>query len=443
METRLDHLLATAQSHHRLPSVVAALVRGRAIRWQGYAGSLDGRGGPAPTADTQYRIGSISKTLVAVAVLRARDAGLLDLDDRLDQHVDQTSLGGVTVLQLLSHAAGVQAEGSGSWWERTPGIDFAELSATVTGRLPAGRRFHYSNVGFALLGELLTRIHGRPWHETIATEILTPLGMHDTTLRPRQPHAPGLAVHPFADLLHPEPEHDAGAMAPAGQYWCTIGDLARWGAFLAGDTAGVLAADTLTEMQQPLSWSDAPGQPWTSAHGLGLQLWNPDGTRLVGHGGSMPGFVALVRARPGQGAVVAMTNSTNGALHQLATDLMDTLDELDPCTPQPWVAGGGSDAEAALELLGQWFWGPAPIGVSWREGLLMLGEPGVGRSSRFRPTGDTDRWIGLDGYYAGEPLQVHRRADGSVSHLDLATFRFTRTPYDPHADLPGGAGEWH
>ena len=49
--------------------------------------------------------------------------------------------------------------------------------------------------------------------------------------------------------------------------------------------------------------------------------------------------------------------------------------------------------------------------------------------------------MGLDGYYTGEPLRVVRRGDGSVSHLDLATFRFTRTPYDPEADVPGGVDE--
>ena len=59
---------------------------------------------------------------------------------------------------------------------------------------------------------------------------------------------------------------------------------------------------------------------------------------------------------------------------------------------------------------------------------------GSGRSA-------TDEWLGLDSYYAGEPLRVVRRGDGSVSHLDLASFRFTRTPYDPQADVPGGVDE--
>ncbi len=70
----------------------------------------------------------------------------------------------------------------------------------------------------------------------------------------------------------------------------------------------------------------------------------------------------------------------------------------------------------------------------------MLGEPGPGPRVAVRPEGE-DLWVGLDGYLTGEPLRVVRRADGTVSHLDLASFRFTRTPYDPEADVPGGVDE--
>lgn len=68
---------------------------------------------------------------------------------------------------------------------------------------------------------------------------------------------------------------------------------------------------------------------------------------------------------------------------------------------------------------------------------------GAGRASRFAAR-DDGTWLGLDGYYAGEILRVVRRADGSLSHLDLNTFVFTRTPYDPAAEVPGGVdpGGW-
>lgn len=444
---RLDHRLATAQRDARLPSVVAGVVRGDSLAWSGAVGTVDGRsGGRAPDADTQYRMGSITKTFVAVCVLRLRDAGRLDLTDRFGVHVPGSPLDGVTVEQLLTHAAGVQAETSGPWWERTPGGGWAELAGSgVAQRFRAGRRFHYTNVGYGALGRLLEVHHGAGWFDVVRSELLDPLGMTRTTTRPSGSAAPGLAVHPFADVLLPEPEHDAGAMAPAGQLWTTVADLARWATFLGGDTADLLSADTLAEMVEPHHVVDEPGRPWTGAHGLGWQVWNVDGVRSAGHGGSMPGFLASLRVRLGAtesgggDGVVLLTNTTAAgpALRDLAGQLLSDLAESEPPAVAPWSASGDP---ALLELVGTWHWGPSTEVARAVGDHLVLGEPGSGRGSRFRRV-SADLWEGLDSYYAGEPLRVVRRADGTVSHLDLATFRFTRTPYDPGADVPGGVDE--
>src|SRR6188472_1816093 len=275
----LDHVLATAQRDGRLPSVAAGLVRGGRLVWSGAAGTVDGRGDGRPADDdTQYRMGSITKTFVAVCVLRLRDAGRLALTDRFGAHVPGSPLDDVSIEQLLTHAAGTQAETPGPWWERTPGGDWDDLVASPVGqRFRAGRRFHYSNVGYAALGRLLEVAHGRGWFDVVRDELLEPLGRARTTTRPAGSAALGLAVHPFSDLLLPEPEHDAGAMAPAGQLWTTVTDLARWATFLGGDTAGLLAAETLGEMVEPHHVNDEPGKPWTGAHGLGWQVWNVDG----------------------------------------------------------------------------------------------------------------------------------------------------------------------
>jgi CubicO group peptidase (beta-lactamase class C family) len=436
--TRLDHVLATAQREGRVPSLVAGLVRSGRLVWSGAAGTLDGRaGGPAADDDTQYRMGSITKTFVAVAVLRLRDAGRLDLTDRFEDHVPGSGLGAATLEQLLTHAAGAQAETGGPWWERTPGGDWDALVASPVGqRFRAGRRFHYSNVGYGALGRLLEAHHDRPWFEVVHDELLEPLGMTRTTPRPRGAAAPGLAVHPFADVLLPEPEHDAGAMAPAGQLWTTVRDLARWAAFLAGDTAGLLSPETLAEMCEPHHVVDEPGQPWTGAHGLGWQVWNLEGTRYAGHGGSMPGFLAGLRVRlEGGDGVVTMANTTaTTAMRSVGQDLLAALDEEEPAPVEPWTASGDPEL---LDLVGTWHWGPSTTTARSVGDHLVLGEPGTGRGARFARVGD-DAWVGLDGYLTGEPLTVVRRPDGTVSHLDVASFRFTRTPYDPAADVPGG-----
>jgi CubicO group peptidase (beta-lactamase class C family) len=440
----LSHRLAVEQSQCRLPSVAAGLVRGGALVWSDAVGTLDGRSdGAAPTVGTQYRLGSITKTFVAVEVLRMRDEGLLDLNDPLRVHLDDAPFGQVTIAQLLSHTSGLQAETSGPWWERTAGGSWAELMAgrpALTFR--PGAKFHYSNVGYAVLGELIGRLRGQPWGDVVSRDLLEPLGMRHTSARPQGPAAGGLAVHPLADLLHMEPEHDAASMAPAGQLWSTVQDLSRWAAFLAGETRGLLSADTLEEMRSPIALDDRLGAAWTGAYGLGCQLWNIEGTRYVGHGGSMPGFLAGVRVNieTGDGCVV-FANSTSG-LGAVSTDLMALLADREPIAPKPWSAD--PDQASLLELTGEWYWGPTAFTLSATpDGHLVLGEPGAGRGCRFRSA--TGGWTGLDGYYAGETLTVVRDGSERVSHLDLGSFRFTRTPYDPAGDVPGGVDPagWH
>lgn len=436
----LEHLLAREQTSSRLPSVVAGLVRGGSLVWSAAAGST-GVEAPLDARDTQYRVGSISKTFVAAAVMRAVEDGLVGLEDPVRAHLPELTdgVGRVSVGQLLGQAGGVQAETDGPWWERTEGGDWGSLlpilGASAVRHRP-GTRFHYSNVGFGVLGELVGRVRDSTWRDVVTTQFLLPLGMSRTTMRPQAPAARGLAVHPWADVVLPEPEHDAGAMAPAGQIWSTVADLARWVGVVAG-TSPVLRRDTVEAMWEPQSVDDARGGPWSVGYGLGLQLWNVEGRRHAGHSGSMPGFVAMLRVDVETGdAVIALTNSTSG-FGDLPSRLLSTLATQEPLSPAPWVP---REVPAdVLELVGPWYWGPTPLLVrATSDGFELGGMTGRGRASRFVPAGEPGTWRGLDNYYAGELLRPVRGADGIVGHLDLASFRLTRTPYDPGADVPGG-----
>jgi CubicO group peptidase (beta-lactamase class C family) len=432
---RLDHRLASEQADARLPSVVAGLIRGDEVLWTCARGAV---GDAPPTTDTQYRIGSISKTFTAVLVMRLRDEGLLDLDDPVEKHVPGTAVGDRTIAQLLSHAAGVRAEPAGSWWERSPGRNWADLAAgmgegTLVNR--PGARFHYSNVGYGVLGRVVEQLRGRSWIDVLTDEVLRPLELRRTTYHPSAPHAQGFAVHPWADVVLAEPATDTGAMAPAGQLWSTFDDLARFTAFLGGDTADVLDVGTLEEMCDPRLVEDGP--EWTAAYGLGLQVFRADGRRSVGHGGSMPGFLALVQVdREDRAGSVVLTNTTTG-MGPLTFDLLRLLRESEPPIPPEWKPAAAIESDV-LDILGTWYWGPAAFTLRLRaDGLLHLDPANRGRACRFRDQGD-GTWVGLNGYYAGETLRVVRRSDGSVSHLDVGTFIFTRKPYDPDAPVPGG-----
>ena len=311
----LADLVAEEQATRRLPSLVVGLVRDGVVIWWGTSGTGGlPDGGPA-TTDTQYRIGSITKTFVAVCVLRLRDEGALDLGDAVGDHIAELADLPVSVAQLLSHTSGLRAETPAPWWERTPGHGFSDLVASSLrpGDLlwRPGRRFHYSNPGFAVLGELISRKRSAPFGAVIRHELLEPLGMSRTTLRPAHPHAEGLAVHPHADAVMREPEHDAGAMAPAGQLWSTIGDLARWSEVLVGKRPEILKADSLAEMTEPIGLMDIPAQPWIEAYGLGLMVRNQAGQRRYGHSGGMPGHWAMLLIdKTSEDVVVGLANST-------------------------------------------------------------------------------------------------------------------------------------
>jgi hypothetical protein len=158
----------------------------------------------------------------------------------------------------------------------------------------------------------------------------------------------------------------------------------------------------------------------------------------------MPGFLAGLRVRldSGDGAVVT-ANATTG-MGPVVQTLLDFFAEREPRRVTPWHADGAASGHAgSVDLGGTWHWGPAVATARLEGEHLVLGEPGQARGSRFArvETDGPDAWVGLDGYYTGEPLRVVRRPDGSPSHLDLASFRFTRTPYDPAADVPGGVDE--
>ncbi|HEX5120677.1 MAG TPA: serine hydrolase domain-containing protein [Pseudonocardiaceae bacterium] len=434
----LDHRIATEQHDRRAPSLVAAVVREGSVLWSGARGRV---AGSRPTTDTQYRIGSITKTFVTVLIMRLRDEGRLSLSDPLSTYVPGTSFGDRTIADLLAHTSGITAEPAGSWWERSDGRAWADIAASggpETVRTRAGRRHHYSNLGFAALGEVVARLRGHSWLAALQEEVLSPLEMSRTTAMPVAPHASGWAVHPWADVVLPEPAHDARGMGPAGQLWSTVADLGRWADFLGGDVGEVLAESSLEEMATPLAADDA-----TESYGLGMQMLRDRGRLLVGHTGSMPGFVATVWVnREERLGAVAVANSTAGVrIAGVVADLVDVVATREPYTPAEWVPMAEVDQEL-LALTGPWYWGPQGFALKLKADRWLELVP-LGGDSRYRFRPETDgTWTGLDGYYAEETLRAVRDENNEVTHLNLNTFILTRTPYDPTAPIPGGITPW-
>src|SRR5262245_34827092 len=143
----LRSVLAKAQAEHRAPSIAGAVVRGGEEVWADAVGLADAESSEEATSGHQYRIGSITKTFTAVAVMQLRDQGKLGLEDRLDAHLDVPARGDLTLRRMLSHGSGLQREIPGDVWEK---LEFprsaGELLATLSEAelvLAPGERWHY------------------------------------------------------------------------------------------------------------------------------------------------------------------------------------------------------------------------------------------------------------------------------------------------------------
>jgi CubicO group peptidase (beta-lactamase class C family) len=421
---RVDEIAARAQAEGHTPSLALAVVRDRAVLHFAGVG-----GHPVPDTKTQYRLGSITKTMTATMVMQLRDEGFFALDDLLYRHLPGTPIGGVTLRQLLGHVSGLQREPDGAWWERNSGGDVDKLLADLGYDKVAGppfRRYRYSNLAYGLLGAVLEKVTGESWSSLATKRVLDPLGMKRTTYSPMEPFARGYVVHALDGSLHEEPRLDAGAMAPAGQLWSTVTDMAKWAAFLTDPAPAVLARETVDEMCTPVVISDL--ESWTGGHGLGPQLYRVGERVFVGHGGSMPGYVAHLSVhRRSRLGVIVFANSyglRNTSIKKVGLAALDAVVGAEPQAPVPWQPPVAPTGEAAA-LVGRWWWMGREYEVATSgDALEMTGPNHRTRFVREAP----DRWRGVDGQNEGEVLAVLRGDDGEVTGMDIATFVFSRDP---------------
>ena len=217
----------------------------------------------------------------------------------------------------------------------------------------ADRRFHYSNLGYGLLGEVVARLRGQTWWEAVEQRILVPLGMTRTSYQASGAHAQGWSVHPYAQTLIPEPLPDTAAMAPAGQVWSTVADLATYCTFLLEGHDDVLPAAAARRGLHAAGRGGArPGSRY--AHGLGFQVFPGGAGTLVGHSGSMPGFHAICLVdRTRRTGVVGLVNATGGVpVAAFGAALLDELEQCEPTLPPVWRPNESVPTELA-DVLGR------------------------------------------------------------------------------------------
>jgi CubicO group peptidase (beta-lactamase class C family) len=430
LTAELERIVRTAQAEKRLPSVSAAAVHGAEVVWADAIGLAEAERGEEATPNHQYRIASITKTVTAVGLMQLRDEGKLDLDDTLDRHLPEAAHT-PTLRALLSHLSGIQREVPGDVWETLIMPTRDELLPRLAEServLAPGAYWHYSNLAYALLGEVVARVSRQPAERYLDERVLGPLGMTRTTWTAETPAATGYLVDPYVDVPRAEPVIAGNAVAPAAELWSTASDLCRWAAFIADPDPAVLAPETMGEMRTFQSMVDV--NKWRLGYGLGFALYRAGDRVFAGHDGAHAGFLAhfdaLAEAKTG---VAVLTNAGAGVtISELGLELSRAVADAYPPVPEEWRPGEAGPDELA-GVLGRWWSEGHEVVFSYRNGrlesLVVDARLDLGRSVYEREGPDLYRIVG--GYERGELLRIVRDDAGEPVKLYFATYPVTRT----------------
>jgi len=361
----IDTACAAFARQEEIPGLAMGIVRDGGLVHATTVGLADREAGRRVAPETAFRIASMTKNMTALAILSLRDRGWLHLDAPLAHYIPQFAAvkaatrdsAPVTVRHLLTHTAGFVTDDP--WGDRVLGMSPAELDRVIaTGHLfarPPGLAFEYSNLGYALLGRVLTNVSGEPYQAYMRRTFLEPLGMAHTTFD--APAAAERSDYAFGyrrdgetwSRERIEPDGEVGAM---GGLATTVPDYARYVSFLlnawpARDApeVGPICRSSVREMvlwHAPPFAADAPpgaraGQP--SAYGYGLTHSTDAllGMRIH-HAGGLPGYGSHVLMLPERGwGVFAFGNRTYAPMSRLTLEVAERLHAAapPPALPDP------------------------------------------------------------------------------------------------------------
>lgn len=329
----------------KAPGLAWGLVVDGELLVSGVHGQTSLEGGESVSADTVFRIGSVTKVFSALALLQLRDRGKLSLDAPVRAWVPE--LAGVvyptrdspliTARHLMTHRSGLPRLAGPDYSTANGPPSEAQLLAALDGLELAsvpGMAGVYSNFGGSLMGPLITRASGTPFREYITRELLLPLDMESTYWEPSEVPAARLArPHDLGmdGVLHVVPEWAMGAAAAAGGLYSSLGDLARFAAFQLAATPPahapphpVLRAASLRDSQRfhevdQLKLQSEEGQPpAASVSGSGLGWAVQQGCRfeqMTWHNGGTEGHAAAIYLLPARGvALIALANTDEAEL---------------------------------------------------------------------------------------------------------------------------------
>jgi len=358
----IDTVCADFARQENLPGLLAGIVQGGALAHVTTLGLADREAGRAVTQETAFRIASMTKSTTALAILALRDAGKLALDAPLAETLPQFSAAApatrdsapVTIRHLLTHTAGFVTDDP--WGDRVLGMSPAALDALIaTGTLfarPPGVAFEYSNLGYALLGRVITNVSGEPYQGFIRRTLLQPLGMARTTFDAFEAARGDFAWGYRCDdgvfsRERLEPDGEVGAM---GGLATTAADYSRYLTFLLNawpprddPESGPVRRATVREMglfHAPPFQSDPAV---ATAYGYGLMdAADPTLGRRLHHPGGLPGYGSHMLFLPERGiGVFAFANRTYAPMSRLTPRLAEQFlaaqSNPAPRLPSPWL----------------------------------------------------------------------------------------------------------
>lgn len=384
---RIDALADRTFAGWNVPGLAYGVVRGgELIHTRGLGTLRVGEEAP-PSASSVFRIASMTKSFTAATVLHLRDEGRLRLEDPIADHVPELAAvqlptadsPPITIRHLLTMTAGFPTDDP--WGDRQQGLDLGKFAELLHGGLSfawaPGMRFEYSNLGYGILGRLITNVAGREYREVVRERLLVPLGMTSTGYLESEVEPKRLArgyIWRDGAFLE-EPMDGYGALASMGGIFTTVEDLARWvSGFIDAepprdDPEGghPLTRATRREMQRPkvpaglrLTEASVEGMPEVESLAYGFGLFTVDDLRIgriVGHGGGYPGFGSHMRWHPASGlGVVALANARYAPSSLLAREQLAELVRADLVLVRRTRPNAATrDARAAVEgLLEHW-----------------------------------------------------------------------------------------
>jgi len=300
------------------PGMAALVGLDGAIEFEGYHGLANAQHEVPVTADTPFRIASLTKPFTAAAVLALAEAGRLDLDDPVSKHLPGYPNGdAITLHHLLTHSAGIpNYTAKPEFLERaslpwTP-EEIAALFKDEPLEFEPGERYSYSNSGYYLLGQIVEEVTGKSFEAYLSKRFFEPLdmrhsGMHDPrAILPQA--AQGYTIETGA-LKNAQEWHTPNAGGAGGMY-STVRDLHRWVNALFQED--LLTGESLEGVFEGVFMGGVPpeGLPdGLPAYGHGWVITEHRGLSMLNHMGGLPGFTSIMAHYPEQDLTVVVLSN--------------------------------------------------------------------------------------------------------------------------------------